>query len=247
MKLLRENSWSTLLLGGLVIVAFAGFWTAAQSRKQATEYERIVEERELHIRELTTVVELREKELREQVPVEVIKYIDREVPGPVRIREVIKWRTKTVEVPVERVREVTKWRDVVCNDLDWSGPDILYGYVEGHVINVDTQHGNTVVTGEASCYVDEVALIEDAPFDFEATNAWRRAIHRQPVHRNIVTLDGGVSMSAVGFDYNTDTYIDAARWRAGYSRILFPRKSLSLAVGGYVDADQVGARGSVMW
>ena len=244
-KLIRESSWSTLLLGSLVIVAFAGFWTAAQSRKQITEYERELELRELRVKELITITEVQQKELREKVPVEVIKYIDREVPGPIRIREVIKWKTKRVEVPVERVREVVEWRDVVCNDLDWEVPE-FDGYVEGHVTQVDTRHGNTVVTGNATCYLNDVAVIDDAPFDFDATNAWREAEQRLPVKRWYVgaqiglRLDDIVAGQYIFNGVSNDLSVAPADVRVYGGARLFPRKKYTPRIGLHVDEFSAG-------
>lgn len=141
------------------------------------------------------------------VPVEIIKEI--KVPGPERVVERVRWKTKTVQVPVETTKTITK---IVC---DQENPDRqLLGDIQIDAQKYEGEADGKLVqgwAGTATCSVAEMladgatgpllTLFEE-PFDLHSSRAesivpvaahlpeWERRPHRTEIRLGLTTAPG---------------------------------------------------------
>lgn len=250
MKILREVSGLqkavVLAAVGVAVGLFAGHSIVKAGKLQV---EKDLEAALLREKKLVVAVEMKERELREQVPETIVEYIDRMVPGKTKVVEVVKWKTEEVPVDRWRVKEVVKWMGVECGadgELNWDVADDPPGSMDGTVATFETRKGNVVAHGQASAALAGTTIMSDVPFAFDATDAYRRLVKELPKKRHLVSVDYTVSPDSI-FDYSIDKFISDPSFRVGYQYTLFPRKKVSIAAGGFIDSDAIGPRISVQF
>jgi len=253
-RVLREGALGNLVLAGLAITVALAVWSAVSANNQIDTLETAKEALALDLVEVIREHSVTKKELKAALDnpqtQTVYKTIKERVPGPVEIREVIKWKTRieTREVPVETIREVFKLSQ--CAGLD----DMVEydGYIYGEIVKVSAKHGNIAVGGWANCYINDYEMVSEE-FEWDATEAMTLAgVGSERGHRWWVGLDYAllknerdIPLAQYIFD-NTPNTITAqfspTNIRVDAGRIWFPRKRWSIGTGWYVDADSTGPR-----
>jgi hypothetical protein len=234
------------------------------ARQKITDLERQEEEQRLRADGLVVMLDATAKELKKLADARAVDPIIERVPGPTKVVEVIKWKTKEVPVTVtkEKIKEIFKLTD--CTDLvlaagteeddEWVEP---LGYIEGQVVKVETRKGNAVVSGFAECIIEDTVFV-DEEFDWDATEAWNLA-RRQDAKRwwagldySLYTRSPDVSAECAStypgnanpppFSCTASASVDkASRFAVEAGRVWFPLKRYSIGTGVEVGTDHAAA------
>ena len=256
--LLESDSSSVIkyILAGISVLAAVALWSAITANDKLAVARQHAERLELEKRGLVVAHGKTKAELKKLIDnpktQTVVKTITKEVPGPVQVREVVKWRTKTEtrEVPVETIVEVFKFDPEMCPGL--GDLTLEYdGWIYGEVVEVGTERDNVVIGGWANCYINDYEMVSEE-FDWDATEAFALSG---------LALSGHPKRWWVGLDYallaNSETLscdypcssplrVDPQRFRLDGGRILFPKKKWSVGAGWFVDGRSTGPRVMLM-